>query len=418
MSRRKGRSRRSRVYWRDRRGGQRAYGDFRDFGDVGGGREALIPRGAKLATADPDVAERLAAERVAELERLRRNKSLLGTIGAQLQDYAAHHLQQKARAGNVGFQHLTALESRLRAAINFLGAETPIDAIGTREIRAFMNHLSTIPNRRGGTLTGGARRHYLNALSNLYVRAQEEGVVMPGFNPARALMEKPQGRREEARWLEVHEAALLLESARLYRPLRPDAATAGAHVIVATLLLTGGRRSEVLGLDVDDVSFDRRTVTFRPNRWRKLKTLTSRRVVPLWPQLEMILREWVFERDAPLAGLLFPGRDGRMVGDLDKQLDAIGQRAGWNRGEIRAKALRHSYCAARLQSLDRGAPVSAFTVAREMGHGGLRLVERVYGHLGDVRHRSEVVEYRVEQHEQTLGERLHAVRIAPTGAAE
>jgi hypothetical protein len=30
----------------------------------------------------------------------------------------------------------------------------------------------------------------------------------------------------------------------------------------------------------------------------------------------------------------------------------------------------------------------------------------VYSHFGTIRHRSEQVEYRVEQHEQTLGDRL------------
>src|SRR6266704_2592778 len=47
---------------------------------------------------------------------------------------------------------------------------------------------------------------------------------------------------------------------------------------------------------------------------------------------------------------------------------------------------------------DQGAPVSTYTVAREMGHGGEAMVRKVYGHLGQVRHRSEAVEYRVEQH--------------------
>lgn len=32
-----------------------------------------------------------------------------------------------------------------------------------------------------------------------------------------------------------------------------------------------------------------------------------------------------------------------------------------------------------------------------MGHGGEQLVTRVYGHLGQIRHRSEYVEYRIEQ---------------------
>ena len=70
---------------------------------------------------------------------------------------------------------------------------------------------------------------------------------------------------------------------------------------------------------------------------------------------------------------------------------------------------RHSYCAARLQTLDQGAPVSLYTVSRELGHGSRDMVERVYSHLGTVRHRSDVVEYRIEQHEEVLHDRLVAL---------
>lgn len=73
---------------------------------------------------------------------------------------------------------------------------------------------------------------------------------------------------------------------------------------------------------------------------------------------------------------------------------------------VRSKAFRHTYCSTRLQTLDQGAPVSQFTVARELGHGGDALVRRIYGHLGEVRQRSEVVEYRIEQHEERLKARL------------
>jgi len=45
-------------------------------------------------------------------------------------------------------------------------------------------------------------------------------------------------------------------------------------------------------------------------------------------------------------------------------------------------------------------------VAKELGHGGEAMVRRVYGHLGQVRHRAEVVEYRVEAFAEQLGERL------------
>jgi integrase len=66
----------------------------------------------------------------------------------------------------------------------------------------------------------------------------------------------------------------------------------------------------------------------------------------------------------------------------------VAVRAGWKPGEIRSKMFRHTYCAARLQTLDQGAPVSLFTVAKELGRGGEAMV-RVYGHLGQVRHRAE-----------------------------
>jgi len=36
-------------------------------------------------------------------------------------------------------------------------------------------------------------------------------------------------------------------------------------------------------------------------------------------------------------------------------------------------------------------------------------VKRIYGHLGEVRHRSDNVEYRVENHRDLLGERLTAL---------
>ena len=46
---------------------------------------------------------------------------------------------------------------------------------------------------------------------------------------------------------------------------------------------------------------------------------------------------------------------------------------------------------------------ATYTVARDMGNGGEAMVRRVYGHLGQARHRSEAVEYRVEQHAAKLG---------------
>jgi integrase len=235
--------------------------------------------------------------------------------------------------------------------------------------------------------------------------------VPPGYNPVAALMEKPSGSRDEAAWLEVPQAALLLEAARTNALRRPDVANPNLYELLSTFLLTGGRASEVYGLDVADIVFDRRIIHFRPNRWRRLKTKTSRRTVPLWPQLEEVLRAYVFGGRAPRSGLLFPSsKTGRLITDIRKALGTLAKRAGFEGPELRTKAFRHTYCAARLQTLDRGAPVSVWTVTREMGHGGRELVDRVYGHLGTIGERLEVVEYRVDPYLDLIGTQVADLR--------
>jgi hypothetical protein len=55
--------------------------------------------------------------------------------------------------------------------------------------------------------------------------------------------------------------------------------------------------------------------------------------------------------------------------------------------------------------------VSLYIVSRELGHGSEEMVRRAYAHLGSVRHRSEVVEYRVEQHFERLDDQLARLRF-------
>ena len=288
-------------------------------------------------------------------------------------------------------------ERQLRKFIDFIGPDILLEGVSTDAIQRFDVHLSGLPGLRGQTLSAQSRRHYLNSVSNLYRRAQSEGYVPPGYNPVAAMVDKPTGRRLEARWLEVHDAALFLEAARRYQGKRADLAVPFVHDVIAALLLTGGRWREVAGLLVSDVSFDRDTVTFRPHEHQRLKTLTSFRTVPLHPQLREILETYLrsYQR---IGGLLFHSpRTGKMITDLRKQLDGIAESVGWGAGDIRTTIFRHTYCAARLQTLDEGHPIAIYTVARELGHGGDSLVKRVYGHLGRVGHRAQHVEFRIEQ---------------------
>ena len=105
----------------------------------------------------------------------------------------------------------------------------------------------------------------------------------------------------------------------------------------------------------------------------------------------------------------------------------MGKLCGMDEGEVRTRRFRHTYCSARLQTVQRilkpgrkpddddafeYVEVSKFQVQKEMGHGGAQLVDRIYGHAQRNPHRSDVVEYRVEVHREALGERLAAVTAA------
>ncbi|HET9947572.1 MAG TPA: tyrosine-type recombinase/integrase [Longimicrobiales bacterium] len=418
------------IYWRN----GRAYGDFREYAKEGGRREALAEPGSSWGTTDSEIAQAIFNTRLEELKAKRRGRA--GAPQQQsttLAELVSRHLVMKAEAGLTSESHLADLEARLRAAIKFFGASRDPSTIVPADVRAWSQELARDGKRKPGTV-----RHYLNALSGLYRRAQEGLHVNPGYNPVAALQEKPMGRwGGDARFFEVPDAALLLEAARVLDRQEGGApgsagnraaAIDGLYPIIATFLLTGGRYSEVLGLDVEDVSFDRGLVRFRPNVHRRLKTKTSERVVPLWPQLREILQAWMFDRDTPLtSGLLFPGPGGAMVGDLRKSLDAMGRLCGMEAGEVRTRAFRHTYCSARLQTVQRillpgrdpadekaweYVEVSKWTVQKEMGHGGAQLVDRIYGHAQRLPVRSEVVEFRVENHRDVLGERLTALEAA------
>ncbi len=432
------RKRKSRMYLM--RG--RYYADFRDFADVDGKREALIPARETTATADPDLAARLMTDRLEELERKREERrqgvkarafGIDANPGDTLARYAARHLELKARDGEAVPVWLTQAQRHLEAAVAYFGAHADLASLTPAAMTGYVEHLRRLENGRGGTLSNTSVRKYLNSLSNLYKRAVSEQRVK--LNPVAAMYSKPTENKVEAEYLEPEEAALLLESARTFRPAvdpvhQEHGGAISAHAnpwtypILATFLLTGGRKSEVLGLEVDDVSFRLGKIYFRSNDWRRLKTKRSKRSVPLWPQLREILGEYMIQREQQggLGSLLFPSEGGRvrsgdrsaerMILDLRRALDRIGERAGFPAGHVRLHMLRHTYTAARIQTLDRGAPVSMYTVARELGHSSTNMIEDRYGHLHDraVLGGSEVVEFRVEHHQEALRHRLRALR--------
>lgn len=397
-------AKRKRLYGRKSKGGTRFYGDFRDFSDVGGTMEALIPEDADkhLATTDRDVARELITKRLKQLKEFRR----LGIRpDAQLGEYARTHLIKKAReaqtsqARSLSKRHMEDLERRLDRAVEFFGADRNVATIRPAEIENdYVSFLRELPGRNGnrGFSNSTINRH-LSALSDLFRRAVAEELVTrnPVLDRYKRLSVEPKGKTK----LVPSDAALFLAAAQHLQgsaSLNGAQAAAFAYPLFATALLTGMRRSELLGLLVEDVEED--VIWVRPNQYRRLKTKRSERWVPIFPQLREALDDYLTGPNAPTGDLLFPDHDSnaeeRMLRDTRSVRTAIAEAAGLDPDAIGFTSFRKTYCTARLQTLDRGKPVAVFTVSRELGHSTTAMVERVYSSLGRVRHRGEEVSFR------------------------
>jgi len=435
----------ARLYTRKRGGDARYYSDFRDFTEVGGKQEALVPEGGRRATSTLAEARDLATARLQQLEALRALRPTGSAERRTLGAFAAHHLKQKAAAGRATVQWLGAAQEHLETARDFFGDARDLAMIQVQDVSAFVEFLSQQPNGRGGSLGGGTITQYLNSLSNLYRRAISESLVPMGANPVRAMLEMPLIERAKTPWLEVHDAAAILKAAREWEPSRDDLAIPHFFEVLATMMLTGCRETEVYGLRRSELNLERRTITIQPNHWRRLKTKGSERVLHVFTQLLEILTAYLESDRAPAGDLVFPGRSRegeQMITDLRKAFDRlpmperlrrprtetemerlekarqdkidrwVNRRRGPKPIEsleelqapvdptvippLRSRMLRHTYTAARLQTLDGGEAISVYMVAAELGHSDTNMIRKVYGHLGKFRKRGDEVEYRWE----------------------
>ena len=399
---------------RGQKGTVRWYADFRAFREVGGGREALVSPGRSRATDDKKEALLLADNRLRELEDLERfirpelsGQRLLAVCGRKW-------LRHRAKTGGTTKQWMKDLERHIQRAAEFFGADRDLSTIGYTEWEEWHTHLLLDYEHCGGIGFSESSAHkHLCSLSAVYEFGAHRQILPRGRNPV-----PPSSEREvdhvTTPYLEVPEMAeilrFLLEE---YRPTREDLAVPFAYEIVATAALTGGRKGEVTRLKPSDIDFVRKTVTFtrRVRRRKGGTTKTIIRTVPLHPQLEQILRAYLAGPHAPTGTLLFPQYvDGteQPLGDLRKVFVRIdlpdvvheravrlnGDRAEGREYQLSWLMLRHTYCTARLQTLDRGQPIAKHTVMHEMGHKSEAMINKIYGHLGTFGSRSEHVEYR------------------------
>ena len=151
----------------------------------------------------------------------------------------------------------------------------------------------------------------------------------------------------------------------------------GLRALFATLLYSGMRRGEALGLRWADVDLDRRIITIRRSYAAMTKS-GKQRTVPIATPLVAILREHR-TADPWKSELVFPNDSGEMyspAAKLEQVLHTALTRAGMPR--IRVHDLRHAAASFFLMA---GGDV--FTLQKILGHSTPQLVSDTYGHLSD-----------------------------------
>ena len=304
----------------------------------------------------------------------------------------------------------TSLRREIRALKVFLRETDPnlrIKQLTPPRLEGYLSH------RRRSGIAPRTIAIELSAVSELAKTAISKGVL--DHNPVRQMRWKPKVSRKEARFLENSEGGDVLVAARRWDAAAKGRATPFMEALLCCHLVQGCRDEEARGTLRRDIELKEGRFHIRPNRYRGLKRDGHKRVMPLWPQTRSAMERHFFVPDPRNPDKLidrfeeedpiFPGTRGGIISDVRISFWNILVNAGLatlrdpentSKGieeRITFHTLRHTYCAARLQTLDRGAPIQQHTVMAEMGHRDYKLIAEIYGHVHLKAPRGEEVLY-------------------------
>lgn len=140
--------------------------------------------------------------------------------------------------------------------------------------------------------------------------------------------------------------------------------------VVRLALATGMRRGALLGLQWNDLDFDRNIITLRSEEAKNGRT----EHLPMSEAARGIL-----ENIEPSASpYLFPGKDGSKRHDIRRFIDRIRLKAGFPKDFRPLHGLRHTYASWMASS----GKVDFYTLQKLLNHGSSAMTQR-YAHLAD-----------------------------------
>ncbi|WP_457789710.1 tyrosine-type recombinase/integrase [Anaeromassilibacillus sp. SJQ-5] len=273
-------------------------------------------------------------------------------------------------------------EKLLKRVVTAMG-HLHVDKIKPFHIQQFYDNLAEdgMNAKTGGRLSNSTIMHYHRLLSSMFNRA-----VLWGIMPVSPLkVQPPKMEQKEAAHLEEDQAAALLDALE-DEPIQ-------YRTMVYLLLFTGLRKGELLGLEWQDIDFDRGLMqVLRSSQYipkvgiitKAPKNKKSQRAIKMPNSVVDMLREYrVWQAEQRLlagdrwedCGRLFTTWDGHPMhpDTLPRWFDKFLKRRGLP--DINIHGLRHT-CA----SLMIAKNVDIRTVSKRLGHAQVSTTGNIYAH--------------------------------------
>lgn len=278
---------------------------------------------------------------------------------------------ERSRAPRTIAEYRRLLTTRIIPAIGHIR----LDQLRPRHIFEFMAKLAGVAHARHAemTITKHSQRKYYCLLSVILQDAVYSGFIVN--NPVRQVR-APKIETHRARFYEPQDVE------RLWGALQTEPLM--WRVIIATGLLLGIRRGELMGLRWGDINWERNTITIARAAFRikgydqqvkAPKTATSYRCIPMPDPLVAILKAWQTEQGG--------GQGDYLCADMKKKWLHIDAPTTWfakfiarhQLPPLNLHGLRHT---AATIMLEAGIPIR--TVSEHLGHGQTSTTTNIYAH--------------------------------------